>query len=194
MQPSGSAASPGRTPLTWLWAALLTPAAALAQQAPLGTPPNEDALPRAEFVFEEYVTLEPAVVLGRTALGRRQYIPITGGKVAGPKFEGAVLPGGWDYQLVLDNGCSTITADYFLRALDGTVVHVLNDLLSCNTPGTPPPRRFTRARFEAPEGPHAWLTEANIVSSIEPEFSSEGLPAGAPPRLVAVRIRFYQIR
>jgi len=54
--------------------------AALAQQppAPLGAPPSAEAMPRVEFVFEERVTLAPAIVLGDTDLGHRQYIPITG--------------------------------------------------------------------------------------------------------------------
>lgn len=184
---------PSRCAAGLLCAAMLVWRTADAQEPPLGTAPALEALPRAEFVFEEYVELSPPVVLGRTALGRRQYIPITGGRVAGPKLNGEVIPGGWDYQLLLDNGCGSITADYFLRADDGTVIHVLNELFSC---GAPPAgeRRFTQAKLEAPEGPYAWMSQANFVTSIEPVMSSEGLPAGSPPRLLAVRIRFYQIK
>jgi hypothetical protein len=41
----------------------IAPAAA---PAPLGTQPAADILPKVEFVFEERVTLAPAVVLGET--------------------------------------------------------------------------------------------------------------------------------
>ena len=70
--------------------ALASSLALAADRPPLGTPPPADAVPRLEFAFEERVTLDPAVVLGDTALGRRQYIPITGGTVAGPKLSGTV--------------------------------------------------------------------------------------------------------
>jgi len=57
-----------------------------ADHAPVGAPPPPDAVPLLEFAFVERVTLDPGVPLGETALGRRQYIPTTGGTVAGPKL------------------------------------------------------------------------------------------------------------
>src|SRR6185295_7696768 len=115
-------------------------AAVAAAPSPLGAQPDAASMPRAEFVFEEHVTLSPAVVLGETALGQRQYIPITGGKVAGPKFKGEVIPGGWDFQLRHASGCNALSADYFLRAEDGTVIHVLNEAFNC--PGAPGERSY----------------------------------------------------
>lgn len=157
----------------------------------LGSPPDPAMLPKAEFVFEEYVSLSPVVVIGETAVGHRQYIPITGGKVAGPKFNGEVLPGGWDYQLRLPNGCGSLSADYFLKASDGAIIRVLNQGFSCQ-PLQPGERTFAIPRFEAPRGPHDWMSRGSFVSSIQPVF--EPGPNGAPPKLLAVRIRFYQIK
>src|SRR5688572_7412539 len=114
-----------------LMAALLAMAPAPAQQpaasAQLGGQPPADALPRVEFAFEARVTRAPAIVLGETGVGHRQYIPITGGIIAGPRFKGTVVPGGWDYQLRAGGGCNSLTADYFWRAEDGTVIHILNE-------------------------------------------------------------------
>lgn len=62
----------------------------------LGAIPDEDQFPKVEFVFEERVTLAPATVLGEAPTGHRQYIPISGGSVAGPRLNGRVVPGGWD--------------------------------------------------------------------------------------------------
>jgi hypothetical protein len=67
--------------------------AAVAAQPPgaptvLGAAPPAEAMPRVEFAFEARVTLAPATVMGETGVGHRQYIPITGGTVAGPKFKG----------------------------------------------------------------------------------------------------------
>jgi hypothetical protein len=175
---------------------LFAPVAALPAAAPpaLGSQPPAAAMPRVEFVFEERVTLSPAVVLGETPLGHRQYIPITGGKVSGPKFNGEVIPGGWDFQLRTASGCQTLTADYFLRADDGTVIHVLNEGFSCS--GAPSERTYARPRFEAPKGKFDWLTRGTFVATIEVENPPGAAPAaaGQPARLEAVRIRFYQIK
>lgn len=173
---------------------------AAAQQAPapqpaIGTPPAAEAMPRVEFAFEARITLAPAIVLGETGLGHRQYIPITGGTIVGPKFKGAVIPGGWDYQMRYGGGCSSLTADYFLRAEDGTVIHILNQGLNCagGTPGAE--RGWLTPKFEAPKGPHEWMTRATFVASLELERPATPPPAGAPPPpLGAIRIKFYQVK
>lgn len=175
-------------------------APALFAQAPateLGAMPSEAQFPKVEFVFEERVTLAPATVLGKTALGHRQYIPITGGTIAGPKLNGRVIPGGWDFQLRYEGGCGTLTADYFLEADDGTVIHILNESFSCGGPGGPNGERsFFRPRFEAPEGPHDWLTRGTFVATLELDGPLPGAepPAEGAPRLGAIRIKVYQIK
>jgi len=91
---------------------MFVPLSALAQGAKVGSAPPAEAVPRVEFAFEERVTLAPAVVLGDTALGWRQYIPITGGTVAGPKLKGRVVPGGFDFQLTYAaSHCTQLSAD-----------------------------------------------------------------------------------
>ena len=162
--------------------------------ATLGAQPAAEVLPRVEFVFEERVTLAPAVVLGETPLGRRQYIPITGGTIAGPRLKGEVIPGGWDYQLGLPGGCGTLSADYFLRADDGTVIHILNESFSCAMAGANGERSFFRPRFEAPKGPHDWLNRGSFVALLELERPpAPAANAGAPPAM-AIRIKFFQIK
>ena len=149
-------------------------------QAPLGTVPLPGTAPQLVFAFEFRVTLAPATVVGQTAFGHRQYIPITGGRIAGPKFTGEVLPGGWDYQLGLPDGCSMLSADYFIRAHDGTTIHVLNEGLSCPPTGAGNPRSFFRPRFEAPRGPYEWLTRGDICR--DPGTGAPGqAPAGQWP-------------
>lgn len=167
----------------------LTGGAALAQpaQTELGAEPAPDQFPTIEFAFEERVTLAPATVIGDTAVGRRQYIPITGGEVAGPKLNGRVIPGGWDYQRIHDDGCAHLTADYFLEADDGTIIRILNEGLMCGADGE---RLYTRPQLEAPEGPHGWMTRASFVATIEPD----GPPPGGGEGLGAIRIKVYQIK
>lgn len=161
----------------------------------LGSLPPPEAMPRAEFVFEEHVTLAPAVVQGETDLGQRQYIPITGGKVAGPKLQGEVIPGGWDYQLRHPGGCNSLSADYFLRASDGTIIHVLNQAFSCVATGATTERMWARPTFEAPKGSaHEWLTRGTFVASIEVDPPTSPVPPGEAAPLTGIRIKFYQIK
>jgi len=176
--------------------ALVLGSSALAQQpaaAELGATPPAESLPRVDFVFEARVTLAPATVLGETGVGHRQYIPITGGTVAGPRFKGQVIPGGWDYQLRTGGGCGTISADYFWRAEDGAVIHILNEGMMCPG-GAKGERTWLRPRFEAPKGPHDWLTRGTFVASLEPDRPATPPPAGAPPVMGAIRIKVYQIK
>ena len=180
-------------------ALLLVPCSVQAQDAPaeLGAMPGADQFPPVEFVFEERVTLAPATVLGETALGHRQYIPITGGTIAGPKLQGRVIPGGWDFQLRYEGGCGTLSADYFLEASDGTVIHILNESFSCGMGGPNGERSFFRPRFEAPKGPHEWLTRGTFVATLEldrPPADTAPAAAGAAPALGAIRIKVYQIK
>lgn len=164
---------------------------AAAPPAPLGSAPASDVVPRVEFVFEERVTLSPAVVMGETPLGYRQYIPITGGTIAGPRLKGEVIPGGWDFQLRYAGGCGTLSADYFLRAEDGTVIHLLNESFSCGMNGPAGERSFFHPRFEAPKGPHEWLNRGSFVALLELEPPPPGA-TGPGPR--AIRIKFFQIK
>ena len=52
--------------------------------------------------------------------------------MAGPKLKGQVVPGGFDFQLTYSaSDCTQLSADYFLKADDGTVIHVFNEGLVC---------------------------------------------------------------
>ncbi|MDQ2641567.1 MAG: DUF3237 domain-containing protein [Pseudomonadota bacterium] len=172
----------------------LAGAAEPASSARVGTAPAAAAMPKLEFAFEAHVTLAPAVVLGETAIGQRQFIPITGGVVSGPKFRGEVVPGGWDFQLRTAGGCNQLTADYFWRAQDGVVIHILNEGLLCPE-GVPDSKlTFVRPRFEAPKGPHEWMTRATFIATLEVERAAGPQPRGAEAPPVAVRIKFFQLK
>lgn len=195
----GRASLAPRLSVAILLAGFMFAGAAVAQRpaapARLGAQPPPEAMPRAEFVFEEHVTLAPAVVQGETALGQRQYIPITGGTIDGPKLKGEVIPGGWDYQLRYPGGCTSLSADYFLRAADGTIIHVLNQAFNCATTGAGAQRSWARPSFEAPKGsPHEWLTRGTFVASIEVDPPSSPVPPGGTAPLTGIRIKFYQIK
>jgi hypothetical protein len=163
----------------WLGAAVAaflagSPAAAQAPSAPV-----------AEFAFEEIVLLGPAQQMGNTARGARQFIPITGGTFEGPQIKGAIVPGGWDWQLRRADGCTEIEADYMIRTDDDVIINVVNKGVLCPPKdGVAIPAR-THPVFEAPRGKYEWLSQAGFLGTLE-------MATGAPGP--AVKIRFYRMR
>jgi len=161
-----------------------TPANSGAVPQANGTAPQAADIPKLEFVFEEIVTLSPPVKVGQTPFGGRQLIPITGGSFAGPKLKGKILSGGWDWQLALPNGCSSIKADYMIQTDDGTVINVLNKGTLCAPTSANRALAITSPSFEAPNGRYDWLNSGAYVGTLE-------LVSGVSN---TIRIRFYQVR
>jgi Protein of unknown function (DUF3237) len=140
--------------------------------------------PTTELAFEEIVTLGPAINVGRTPLGNRRIIPITGGTFKGPRISGTIIPGGWDWQLDRTDGCTDVQADYMLRTDDGVVINIRNLGTLCPpSPGLPPAR--TQPRFEAPIGKYDWLNKSSFVGTLEVLNS---------PDNPAVKISIYQAK
>lgn len=138
--------------------------------------------PKLEFVLQELVTLGRVVHPGRTPLGERNIVPITGGTFSGPDLRGKILPGGWDWQLTRTNGCTAIGANYMIETDDGQVINVDNSGTLCGT-SEKHRRNFTAPKFEAPLGKYDWLNTGAYVGTLE-VTEVNGKPA--------VRIRFYK--
>jgi hypothetical protein len=128
--------------------------------------------PRPEFVAELEVQVGPPQLFGRGPNGERRIVPILGGRIAGPRLTGAVLPGGADFQLIRPDGVAEIEARYVLRLEDGATVYVVNRGLRHAAPEdmerllrgeTVPPERVyfrTAPVFETAAPNHAWLTRS----------------------------------
>ncbi len=78
--------------------------------------------PALEHAYDLTVFVDAPIEAGQTfglnSRGRRRIIPITGGTVSG-QVNGAVLPGGADFQLVVSETSADLDARYLLR-LDDT--------------------------------------------------------------------------
>src|SRR3954452_23917245 len=61
-------------------------------------------------------------MLGNTPYGERRIIDIHGGTVEGPRFNGKVLPGGADWQIVRADGVVHLQARYTLAADSGAKI------------------------------------------------------------------------
>lgn len=119
--------------------------------------------PELDYVMQLRVTCDPAVVVGKTAVGSRMTIPITGGTFSGPRIKGEVLNGGADFQLIHpEGGRSDLEALYNIRTDDGVTIHVRNrGLISANEGGV---YFYTSPVFEAPaDSQYAWLNNALYV-------------------------------
>ena len=152
---------------------------------------QEANIPEAQFAFEEIVTLGPAVSPGKTPMGGRNIIPITGGRFEGPGFDGEgikgeIVPGGWDWQLIRADGCVEVEADYFLKTDDGVVINIVNKGALCPpAQGTPPAPARTHPVFEAPIGKYDWLNKSAFVGTLELADPSNG---------PAVKIRIFRMK
>lgn len=132
--------------------------------------------PELEFVFRLALNLGRPIEQGVYDGSRRRIIPVLGGGIRGPGFEGEVLSGGADWQAVgVDDGLAVIYARSTLRHADGTVVSMINEgvrrgpaevmaRLASGDRVDPASYYFrTSPRFEAPPGPHRWLAEHTFV-------------------------------
>jgi hypothetical protein len=78
-----------------------------------------------QHLFQVEVTLAAPHELGDTPLGRRRIIGITGGRFAGERLSGRVLPGA-DWQVIRADGVADLDARYTLETADGALIYVRN--------------------------------------------------------------------
>jgi hypothetical protein len=137
--------------------------------------------PALAFAFEIQAQIGPVLRAGSGPSGERQHIAITGGTVAGPRLTGRILPGGSDWPLTRADGATVIDAHYTVQAHDGTLIYVHNHGLRASSAevlarlrrgeAVPPSEMYFRSApvFDAPDGPHGWLTQRLFVATLERE-------------------------
>ena len=140
--------------------------------------------PTTELAIELYVQISPAVSVGESDAGTRQFIPITGGRFRGEGIRGEVMAGGADWQLIRPDGVVEVNALYSIRTDDGAVIVVDNRGIIA-PPSGPGAAGYvsTNPRFHAPKGKYDWLNRTNFVGTIT------GAPGGG-----AVIIRAFRVR
>lgn len=136
--------------------------------------------PEIRFAFTIEAEIEPPRSSGCGPLGQRLHIPITGGRVDGPRLRGRILPGGSDWPVIGPDGNSRIDAHYTIEAEDGTLIYVRNrgirvssaEALEQVRSGREPETGsfYMRAApvFDAPDGPHEWLRHRIFLSTLQP--------------------------
>lgn len=129
--------------------------------------------------FKERRRFEPT-----TPRGGRVYVPAVEGRIEGPKLQGRVIPhSGADWARSRADGVAELNAHYMFEADDGTPIYINNRgfLYGRDERGLPltydewqrrntgvfaikPNTYFTvTPEFDAPVGPHDWLTRHVFV-------------------------------
>ena len=139
-------------------------------------------LPRLEHAFTISITLSRPSWVAPAARGdSRGAIYAKEGVVEGPRLNGRVVPmSGGDFPLTRPNGVIDFDARYLLEADDGAIIYLENrgfrwarsdeiaDRMRRNEPvGFDDYYMRVTPRFDAPERPHAWLSQHVFVGVAE---------------------------
>ena len=148
--------------------------------------------PRLRFFADLRVQVGAPQEVGRTVHGLRRLIPITGGTATGDGWSARVLPGGADFQLIVNDRLSELDARYVLETAAGDFIYVQNRAVRSGPPeliarlvrGEPvdPAAIYFRCAptFEVSHPALAWMTESLFI----------GTGARFPDR---VEMRFFRV-
>ena len=78
-----------------------------------------------EFLFEAVVALEPPTHVGQTPEGYRMIVGIGGGRFAGPKMSGEIVPhSGSDWSRIRPDGSGALDVRMCFKTDDGALIYV----------------------------------------------------------------------
>jgi hypothetical protein len=134
-----------------------------------------------EFVFRIRMELGIRQKIGELPTGGiRGFVSAAGGQIEGPRLNGRVVPNsGGDWALYRPDHTVTFSAHYMLEADDGTQIYMQNRGFRHAPPETAarmealenvePSSYYMRVAptFDAPRGPHDWLTRTVIVGTAQ---------------------------
>lgn len=139
------------------------------------------AVPALEHAFTISLELTGLRWVAPSAMGvKRGAVCVSSGTVEGPRLSGKVVPmSGGDFPLVRPDGVIDFDARYLLEAADGAIIYMQNrgyrwgstavmERLRRNEPVESHEYYMRVApKFDAPEGPHAWLGRHVFIGTAE---------------------------
>ena len=138
---------------------------------------NALATPSLAFFADLSVQVAQPQEVGQTARGRRRLIPILGGTATGDGWRAKVLPGGADFQLVINDQMAELDARYCLETDGGDLIYVQNRAIRTGPPelmarlvrGEPvdPAQIYFRCSptFETASPSLQWITERLFIGT-----------------------------
>ena len=148
--------------------------------------------PSLQFFADLSVRVDRPQEVGQTVHGLRRLIPILGGEVQGQGWTARVLPGGADFQLILNPRMAELDARYTLETDGGDLIFVQNRAVRTAAPevmarlirGEPvdPSEVYFRCSpsFETASPSLGWISERMFL----------GTGARQPDRVV---MRFFEV-
>jgi hypothetical protein len=133
--------------------------------------------PQLKFFADLTVQVGRPQEAGRGPRGLRRLIPILGGEAVGDGWRARVVPGGADFQLVVNETLAELDARYMLETDAGELIYVQNRAIRSGPPelmarlvrGEPvdPALIYFRCSpsFEASAPSFAWINERMFVGS-----------------------------
>lgn len=149
-------------------------------------------IPQLHFFADLSVLVDKPQEVGQTHHGVRRLIPILGGQVQGQDWSARVLPGGADFQLIVNERMAELDARYTVETDGGDLIFVQNRAVRTAAPevmarlvrGEPVPPESVYFRcspsFETASKSLGWITERLFV----------GTGARHPERVV---MRFFEV-
>jgi len=133
--------------------------------------------PDLKYVFEMHVRLGERMHSETLSSGdKRAFVPVTGGEIFGPRLSGEVVPfSGGDWPSVRPDASAVFNARYLIKASDGELIQIKNRGIRYGSKETisrilagervDPSEYYMRLapRFDAPVGPHDWLTRTVFI-------------------------------
>ena len=125
--------------------------------------------PSLTLVWSAIIEVGESLDLGKTALGHRFMVPITGGRFyegpAGPGLNGIVMSGGADRQLLRSDGIKELDALYEMVCESGPTLTIRNRVLIDPSQG---PERYAMSSISTKivDGPMGWLNRRLFVGTL----------------------------
>lgn len=150
------------------------------------------SIPQLNFFADLSVQVDTPQEVGQTVHGIRRLIPILGGTVQGQDWTARVLPGGADFQLLVNNRMAELDARYVIETDGGDLIYVQNRAIRTASPEVmaklvrgevvDPQSVYFRCSpsFETASNALAWISERLFV----------GTGARHPDKVV---MRFYEV-
>lgn len=133
--------------------------------------------PTLNFFADLSVQVDKPQEVGQTHHGVRRLIPILGGQVQGQGWSARVLPGGADFQLIVNERMAELDARYTIETDAGDLIFVQNHAVRTATPdvmarlvrgeSVPPESVYFRCspRFETASASLGWISERLFIGS-----------------------------
>lgn len=149
-------------------------------------------VPQLNFFADLSVQVAKPQEVGQTLHGMRRLIPILGGTVQGDGWAGRVLPGGADFQLIVNDRVAELDARYVVEVDGGDLIYVQNRAVRTAAPEVM--ARLIRGEVVDPASVYFRCSPSFETASPALAWISERLFIGTGARLPdQVVMRFYEV-